>query len=119
MKDSNKKDHLLRKLFDLFVATPMFSPAGLVICAFFIFGFYGLLSLLGLRVYTGILSGTFPVETTGKHLSAFYGFLYLISYFGTIIIAPILLITAMIQKIIFSLFHFEDEKNNLTAKEQF
>ncbi|PCJ60562.1 MAG: hypothetical protein COA79_08295 [Planctomycetota bacterium] len=93
-----------------FAATPMFSPAGLIICALFIAGFYGLLNLFGLRVYTGILSGTFPVPATGKQLSAFYGFFYLISYFGFVFISPVLIITATIQTILYSILKISIKK---------
>jgi hypothetical protein len=52
----------------------------------------------GFREYTSFLSGTMPSPDTGWKLTIFWGLLYLILYFASVLLAPILLVAAGILR---------------------
>lgn len=76
---------------------PTFSPKGFVVRALVIAAVYGLLSLLGLRNYTSVLSLTFP-EGSSRGWAIFAGMTYLITYFLWILAVPILILGAALMK---------------------
>jgi len=76
---------------------PTFSPKGFVVRAVFIAAAYGLLSLLGFRNYTSVLSLTFP-EGSSRGWALFAGMTYLIAYFLWILAVPILILGAALMK---------------------
>lgn len=78
-------------------STPAFrpwpSPRFLLTRALAIGVLFLLLHLAGLREYTTFLSGTSGAGA-GLRLSFFYGSLYILSYLGAIVLAPIMIIAA-------------------------
>ena len=70
--------------------TPMLSPQGLFLRAIAIVGVFILLHLFGLRENMSILSGTSPTGEPGDHGSTFLGALYMMFYFGAVLVSPIL-----------------------------
>ena len=54
--------------------------------------------LAGLREYTSFLSGTVPSPDTSWKLTIFFGLIYLVLYFAFVLLAPILLLAALVQR---------------------
>ena len=71
-----------------------FNAKGLLIRALIIAIVFFILHLAGLREYTSILSGTYPTGDSAATSAVFWGMVYIIVYFGFVLVAPILLITA-------------------------
>ena len=65
-----------------------------------LFGVFLVLSLLGFRQYVNVLSGTGAIEAS--HL--FFGLAYLLSYAAAVILAPILLLAALLAYMMRMLF---------------
>ncbi len=59
-------------------------------------GVFAVVSLLGFRQYVNVLSGTGAIEAS--HL--FFGLAYLLSYAAAVVLAPILLLAALFEKIV-------------------
>jgi len=76
---------------------PTFSPKGFLVRAVVIAAVYGLLSLLGFRNYTSVLSLTFP-EGSSRGWALFAGMSYLIAYFLWILAVPILVLGAALME---------------------
>ena len=55
--------------------------------------------LAGLREYTSIVNGTMGSVTVGWHLSVFLGLIYLVLYFATVVLVPIIWIAALLLKV--------------------
>jgi hypothetical protein len=72
---------------------PTFSPQGFVVRAAACAVLYGLLSLMGVREYTSVLSMTYP-EGSSRGWSVILCMAYLASYFLWILGVPILLLAA-------------------------
>jgi hypothetical protein len=72
---------------------PTFSPQGFIVRAAACALLYGLLSLLGAREYTSVLSMTFP-EGSSREWAGILCMAYLTSYFLWILGVPILLLAA-------------------------
>lgn len=83
----------MRARLKAWLKAPAFTPAGFLVRAAVLSGVYGLLSILGLREYTCVLSLTFPGGTP-RGLSLFFCLVYLLSYFSFILMVPILGIAA-------------------------
>lgn len=62
--------------------------------------FFLVAHLAGLREYTSFLSGTVPSPDMGWQRAAFFGLVYLILYFTFVLLVPILLIAAFLQRAI-------------------
>jgi hypothetical protein len=75
---------------------PFLSPKDLARSAILIALLYGILTAAGLREYTSILSGTVGSIELGWQISAFLGFAYLFAYLAFVLVAPVLLIAAVL-----------------------
>jgi hypothetical protein len=53
----------------------------------------------GWREFTSILSGTNGSVMSGWRETAFFGIIYIITYLGVVVLAPILILAALILKI--------------------
>jgi hypothetical protein len=71
-----------------------FSPSGLLFRAAAIAAAFLICHALGLRQYTTIASGTAPVAFGGQSVGAALGILYIASYFGFVLLAPVLVLAA-------------------------
>ncbi|MGC4115766.1 MAG: hypothetical protein QM765_14430 [Myxococcales bacterium] len=74
-----------------------FSARALFLWALRFLALFAVLHLLGLREHTTVLSGT--VMGKSSAVSGFLGLMYLLSYFGAILLAPPALIAAGIAKL--------------------
>jgi hypothetical protein len=70
------------------------SPSGLVLRALLIALAFGLCELCGLRQHTTFISGTTASPEIGLQASAVLGTVYLVFYFGFVLLTPILLLAA-------------------------
>src|SRR5205809_83321 len=61
--------------------------------------------LAGLRGYTSFLSGTVPSPATGWKLTVFFGLIYLVLYFAFVLLVPVLLLAALVQRFVQSLLN--------------
>ena len=72
------------------------SPRGLASAALFLAVAYGAAHALGLRADATILSGTAPPDPGGTTL----GLVYVVLYFGFVVLAPILAIAAALMALL-------------------
>ncbi len=72
----------------------MFSPQRFVLRAAIIAVGFALCHLLGWREHTTFLTGTSSAAGTGLNTSAALGTIYMVAYFGFVLLAPILLLAA-------------------------
>jgi len=72
------------------------SARGFVFCAVLIAFLYAIVTIAGLREYTSILSGTVGSVRFGWQISALLGFGYIFVYLAFVLLAPILLIAAVL-----------------------
>jgi hypothetical protein len=84
----------MKTLRNLFLA--QWSPGGFVVWAVLILISFGLLHLLGWREATTILTGTIPPKASAA-ATMLKALLYMGSYFGAVVLAPILIIGAGLQ----------------------
>ena len=73
-----------------------FSAKYLLLRALAIGVMFALVHLAGLREYTTFITGTTGNAEMSWRLSAFYGMLYLALYMGCVVVAPILILTALL-----------------------
>ena len=73
---------------------PLFSPTGLLFRAALVTGVFLVFHLAGWREYTSILCGTSPTGNLADRHIQFLGGLYVLFYFATIILVPILVLAA-------------------------
>ena len=71
-----------------------FSPSGLILRAALIAAAFLVCHVLGWRQYTTIASGTAPAAFGGQSVGAALGILYIASYFGFVLLAPVLVLAA-------------------------
>jgi hypothetical protein len=79
---------------------PMCSPSGLVLQAVVILIVYAVFELAGGRAYTSILCGTPPNDAIPYRQAHIVGVSYVLVYFGALLVAPALLITAGILTLV-------------------
>ncbi len=72
----------------------LLSPAGWLIRAVVLLVLFAAMHLLGWREHTNVFSGTLGLNSTADYLRAIAGGLYVIAWFATVVVAPILLIAA-------------------------
>lgn len=72
-----------------FLRAPLLSPAGLVVRAAALAALYWTLHLSGLRDYATVLSGGLPSPDASPGLASFLGMLYVLLYFGWILVVPV------------------------------
>jgi len=73
---------------------PLFSPAGLLLRAALLAASFAVCHALGFREYTTILCGTAPAGTSVASWQSIAGVLYIFFYFGFVLGAPIMLLSA-------------------------
>jgi hypothetical protein len=95
-----------RSFYHRLTAMPVFSPGGLAARAVFILAFYLLAHLAGLRECTSILSGTTPQGTYPATVEQIFAVTYIMAYLGAVMLAPILLIAAVMIKLLGRLREF-------------
>ena len=76
------------------------TPKDFLLRAVTIIVFFLIAHFAGLREYTSFLSGTVPSPDMGWQQAAFFGLVYLILYFAFVLLVPILLLAALVQKAI-------------------
>ena len=74
------------------------TPKDFLLRAATITGFFLIAHLAGLREYTSFLSGTVASPDMGWQQAAFFGLVYLFLYFAFVLLVPILLIAAFVQR---------------------
>ncbi|MFH0878878.1 MAG: hypothetical protein V2A34_04125 [Lentisphaerota bacterium] len=72
------------------------SPEGLISRAILLAVVFMLLNMAGLRDYTSYLCGTFNTPGVMSRWSVFLGAIYMLGYLGAVVVAPILLMAAML-----------------------
>lgn len=75
----------------------LLSPLSLIVYAALIAGAYAILHAAGWREHVSILSGTLSEAGGSFATQAWQAGLYLVAYFGFVILVPILLLAAAIQ----------------------
>jgi hypothetical protein len=83
------------KNWNRFLSGKLFSPAGFLFRAVILAVIFLIMELLGLRTYTSVLSGASPSGMVGDKISAVLGWLYIIFYFGFVVLTPILLLASL------------------------
>ena len=73
---------------------PLFSPRGLLVRAVLIVLVFVLCHAAGLREKTSILCGTSPTGDVDDMLSITLAALYMLAYFGALVVAPILILAS-------------------------
>lgn len=73
---------------------PLLSPRGLLVRAVLIILVFLLCHAAGLREKTSILCGTSPTGDVDDMLSITLAALYMLAYFGALVVAPILLLAS-------------------------
>jgi TRAP-type C4-dicarboxylate transport system permease small subunit len=86
---SNHKQSWLRRLFSAGL-----SPAGLLVRAALVVVFFAICHIAGWREHTTFLSGTSASADGGVNTSAVLGVIYMASYFGFVLLTPILALAA-------------------------
>ncbi len=72
----------------------MFSPRGFLLRALLLAIFFGAVHAAGWREHTTFLSGTAVSTDTSLNVSVVFGLIYMIAYFGFVLITPILILAA-------------------------
>ena len=72
----------------------MFSPQGFLLRALLLAVFFGIVHASGWREHTTFLSGTAVSTDTSLNVSMVCGLIYLLAYFGFVLLAPILILAA-------------------------
>ncbi len=85
-------------------AMKWFCPGSFVLCAMVCAAVYVVLYLLGWRESTSVLCGTLPEDRTAQTIQAFQATMYVIFYMGTAVVAPILVIAAIVFQAIVRLW---------------
>jgi hypothetical protein len=75
-----------------------FPPAGMVARALLIALAFGVCHLLGWREHTTFLSGTAASADASLQRTSTLGVIYLVAYFGFVLLTPILILAAMLLK---------------------
>jgi hypothetical protein len=78
------------------LSAPFFSPAGLTRRALLIALLFAICHLLGWREHTTFLSGTPADASIGVGASAVLGLIYMATYFGVVLLTPILLLASLL-----------------------
>ena len=79
--------------------TPLFSPRGFVQWAAVFAAMFLLAHAAGLREFTSILNGTSGSTAISWNTAAFLGVVYVLLYLGFVLIAPTLILAAILLRI--------------------
>jgi len=77
-----------------FTCAPFLSPRGFVTRALLLTFIFGICELAGWREHTTFISGTATSVDAGINSSVTFGLIYMLAYFGFVLVAPILLLAA-------------------------
>jgi hypothetical protein len=83
----------MQKFHDL-IHAPLFSSPGFVARALLLVLIFGACELAGWREHTTFISGTAPSADAGINSSVTFGVIYMLAYFGCVLVAPVLLLAA-------------------------
>ena len=83
-----------RDKFEQLVGAVFFSPKDFVRHAVLIVVLFAIAHMCGLREYTAIISGTMASPTLGAETCTLLAIIYMVFYFGAVVLAPILMIAA-------------------------
>jgi hypothetical protein len=86
----------MQKLLEL-IRAPFLSPRGFVARAMLLAVVFGACELAGWREHTTFISGTATSADTGIDVSVTVGLIYMLAYFGFVLVAPILVIAAALM----------------------
>jgi len=75
--------------------SPIFSPSGLIVRAMLVLFVFVVVSLLGFRAHTTLLSGTMPELFGSVEAGIFAGGVYMLFYFASVLMVPIAVIAAV------------------------
>ncbi len=78
----------------------LFTPSGLVARGVFVVVVFIILHAIGLRAYTTVLSGTSPTGEPFTYIDSWKMVAYVLSYLFATVLAPILLIAALILSLL-------------------
>ena len=90
----------LKSFYHRLAAMPLFSPGGFAARAALILAVYLLAHLAGLRDSTSILSGTTPQGAYPAAVERIFALVYILAYLGAVMLAPVLLIAAVMLKLL-------------------
>jgi purine-cytosine permease-like protein len=76
------------------VSAPMFSPAGLAVRGAVFLCLLLICHCAGWREYTTVLCGTSPTGNVTDKAALYRGIVYVLTYFGALILTPVLLIAS-------------------------
>ena len=93
---NSNKQPWLRAIF----SSGLFTAKGLAIRAAIIGVVFLLCHAAGLREYTTVLSGTSPTGNAADKFSLALAVLYALSYFGLVLVVPILLLAAAMLRMV-------------------
>ena len=85
--------------FDRWVGAAFFSPKDFLRHAVLIVVLFAVAHACGLREYTAIICGTMASPMLGPETCALLGIGYMVLYFGTVVLVPVLLIAAALLKL--------------------
>jgi hypothetical protein len=103
-----------RKISRAFFNTDIFSPKGFYLRALLILLVFFLLDATGFRKYAMLISGTSPVGDPQSMTTQLCAVLYLLFYFGAVILTPVLLIASVILKVLLYLTGSAPKETSLT-----
>jgi hypothetical protein len=86
-----------------FISHLFIGPRALLFWATTMLIAFGIVHALGWREFTTVLSGTIPKDNTEAE-AAFKALAYMSAYFATVLLAPILLIAAALNRLIERLY---------------
>ena len=92
-----------RPWFRRILGSGLFTAQGLLVRALLIALVFLLLHAIGLREYTTILSGTSPTGNRGDLFAVVLAVLYVLSWFGFVLVVPILVLAAAMLAVVQSL----------------
>jgi len=84
----------MKDRFDRLVGVDFFSPKDFVRHAVLIVVLFAIAHVFGLREYTSMISGTMASPSLGAETCTLLAMIYLVFYFGAVVLAPVLLIAA-------------------------
>ncbi|MGH7954986.1 MAG: hypothetical protein ACREOZ_03410 [Gloeomargaritales cyanobacterium] len=102
-KNTNRKKAMNINLWQWIIKfwqASFFSPQGFVQRALVIGLGFLTVHLAGLREYTSVLNGTIGSVSAGWETSAFLGVVYIIVYLAFVILAPVLVLAAIILAVL-------------------
>jgi hypothetical protein len=95
--------------------TPILAPRGLALRAVGVLLVFTILHLAGLRDYSCILCGTPPTGDPHAILPLLLGTIYVLFYIGAVLVAPVVLLTAVVQYVLLLLWPGEGRRDSASV----